>query len=369
MTSWVQVAYAQGSSRPAQIVVSVGPGGARMEYSQARARLSNAVIAKAFRLPRVVRVRRLHNCPLGNLLIETARGRFVVRQLPHQSELELKRTAQFLVYMRQHGFPVLVPLSDRNGRYWYASGEALWSVHPVRDWRLRPLDPSNFSHLTALGKACARYHLAAKGYRKGSEVRTAPERVWQLWNGLRQELPAHLGRVVRVLDEEVDYLAAALESGKLPKGPILFEMDPRRFCFQGQRLRAVLNCDPDSRGPYIFDLANAVNQFCFVNGCYDASRFESFVRAYDDNRFLGLTEWDTFPNALRFSAVRSVCTLLQRVFLDRTATWPEAEGKFQQWFERLRILRRESEGKFGALLSVMATGYEYRRYQRWRDSQ
>ncbi|GBD27152.1 Homoserine kinase [bacterium HR30] len=340
-----------------------------MECGETRAKVSNAAIAKAFGLPRVLRVRRLNNCPLGNVLIETARGRFVIRRLPHRSELELKRTAQFLLYMREHGFPVLVPLTDRSGRYWCSSGEGLWSVHPVREWRLQPLDPANRMQLAAVGEAVARYHLAGKGYRKGAEIKGAPERVWQLWSAVRRVLPVYLTRMVRVIDEEVEYLAGALEVSRLPRGPILLDMDLQRFCFQGDRLRLVLNCDPDCRGPYIFDLANAVNQFCFVRGHYDPSRFEALVRAYDTTRLLALLEWDTFPNALRFSAVRSLCVGLQKVFLDQTEGWPEAEPKVQQWFERLRILRRETEGGFGALLSVMATGYEYRRCQRWRDPQ
>ncbi len=340
-----------------------------MEYCEARAKVSNAAIAKAFGLPRVVRVRRLQNSPLGNVLIETARGRFVVRRLPHRSELELKRAAQFLLYMREHGFPVLVPLTDQAGRYWCSFGEALWSVHPVREWRLQALDPTNPVQLGALGSTVARYHLAGKGYRKGSEVKGAPERVWQLWTAVRPELPVYLSRLVRVIDEEAEYLAGALEVAKLPKGPILLDMDVQRFCFQGNRLAVVLNCDPDCKGPYIFDLAHAVNQFCFVRGHYDPSRFEALVRAYDATRILGLLEWDTFPNALRFSAVRVLCIGLQKVFLDRIESWPEVETRLQQWFERLRILRRETEGNFGALLAVMATGYEYRRCQRSRDSQ
>ncbi|MCX8072365.1 MAG: phosphotransferase [Candidatus Binatia bacterium] len=338
-----------------------------MECVETKARLSTTAIAAAFGLRRVIRVRRLRNSPLGTILLETARGRFVVRRLPPRSDHELKRNAQFLVYMRQHGCPVLAPLTDRNGRYWYGLGPVLWSVHPVREWRLRPLDPNHPPHLRALGESMARYHLAGRGYRKSGETRHTPERLTQLWAAIRPLMPSFLARTTRALDEETEYLAWALDLTKLPRGPLLLDMDPQRFCFQGDRLITVLHCDPDCRGPYIFDLAQAVNRLCFSQGSYDPSRFETLVRAYDAFRLLALLEWDVFPNALRFSAARFLIVGLQRVFLDQTESWAAFESRFHPWFERLRILRREVDGRFGTLRNFMATGYEYRRYQRIRE--
>ncbi len=37
---------------------------------------------------------------------------------------------------------------------------------------------------------------------------------------------------------------------------------------------------------------------------------------------------------------------------------------FRQYFDRLRVLRREKEGGMEGLLMAMATGYDYRKYQR-----
>ncbi|GIW45346.1 MAG: hypothetical protein KatS3mg077_2628 [Candidatus Binatia bacterium] len=338
-----------------------------MEYSPAKVKFNTAAIVTAFGLRGVLRVRRLRNCPLGTMLIETSRGRYVVRRTAPRSDLELKRTAHFLVYLRDHGFPVLVPLTDRNGRYWHPLGATVWSVHPLREWRLQPFDPGNAPQLAALGESLAHYHMAGKGYRKGADSKLTLERVWQLFAAVQPHLPPYLARAGRVLDEEVRYLCSALDVAKLPRGPILVEMDPHRFCFYGNKLRLVLNCEPDSRGPFIFDLANAVNRFCFGKNGYDLDRFETLVRPYDRVRPLGLLEWDAFPNALRLSAARQLCILLQRAFLDQAEPWAALEPKFHEWFDCLRVLRREVEGRFGPLLAVMATGYDYRRYQRSRS--
>ena len=37
---------------------------------------------------------------------------------------------------------------------------------------------------------------------------------------------------------------------------------------------------------------------------------------------------------------------------------------FREFFDRLRVLRREREGGMEALLMAMATGYDYRKYQK-----
>jgi hypothetical protein len=39
---------------------------------------------------------------------------------------------------------------------------------------------------------------------------------------------------------------------------------------------------------------------------------------------------------------------------------------FREFYERLRILRRETEGGMEGLLMAMATGYDYRKYQKVR---
>ena len=44
--------------------------------------------------------------------------------------------------------------------------------------------------------------------------------------------------------------------------------------------------------------------------------------------------------------------------------WARADKDFREFYERLRILRRERDGGMEQLLMAMATGYDYRKYQR-----
>ena len=337
-----------------------------MENSIAKAKTSRNEIVAAFGLPEVLKTRRLRDCPLGTVLIETARGMYIASRW-ERTELELKRAAHFWTYMRRHGLPVPVPVSDRAGRQWLALHHEIWSVHQVKRWCLQPMQDGNLRHLAAVGRTLARYHWAGKGYRKGSEERFSWERLHQLYLCVRSSVPAHLKRTVRVLDEEFEFLGSALEGAKLPRGPILGEVGPDRFCFDGNEVAFVLHCEPDHRGPFLFDLAQAVNRYCFLGRRYRLEPFEALVRAYDRTRPLALVEWDAFPNHLRFSALRGVCMALQKMSADNSGAHEKWEVVFQEWFERLRVLRRECEGGLGALLVFMATAYDYRRLHRQRE--
>ena len=106
-----------------------------------------------------------------------------------------------------------------------------------------------------------------------------------------------------------------------------------------------------------------MNALCVDGEGYDLKRFEALIAGYESLRPLSLAEWDAFPNELRLSALRFTVTRLRDFFL-RPMDGARADKDFREFYERLRILRREREGGMEALLMAMATGYDYRKYQR-----
>jgi len=126
----------------------------------------------------------------------------------------------------------------------------------------------------------------------------------------------------------------------------------------------VLDFDAACRGKFIFDLATAVNALCFVDSQYSLDRFRFLLHGYESVRTLSLAEWDAFPNELRYSSLRFTITRLHDFFLHPLDSDRRVHKDFREFFERLRILRREREGGMEALLMAMATGYDYRKYQK-----
>jgi homoserine kinase type II len=107
-----------------------------------------------------------------------------------------------------------------------------------------------------------------------------------------------------------------------------------------------------------------VNALCFVEGGYQLRRFEAFIAGYESQRTLSLAEWDAFPNELRFSALRFTVSRLKDLVMRPEDDRFRASKDFQQFYDRLRILRREEDGGMDGLLMAMATGYDYRKYQK-----
>jgi homoserine kinase type II len=107
-----------------------------------------------------------------------------------------------------------------------------------------------------------------------------------------------------------------------------------------------------------------VNALCFDGASYALKRFEALIAGYESLRPLSLAEWDGFPNELRLSAFRFTVTRLRDFVLRPTNGALRTDKDFREFYERLRILRRERDGGMDALLMAMATGYDYRKYQR-----
>jgi len=331
-------------------------------YAKISKRESNEIAAE-YGLPRVAAVREVADgLAAACFVLETAKGKFQVNIDHVKSEMELKRELDLLQFLRKHGFPCLVPLADRRGRH-YREWDGKWlSVYRHIDGHYVDPEDITLGQLENVGRVLADLHLLGKAYKKGVDNRFGFDRVAEVYFEARGRLPHYFKRIIRTLDEEIEYLNHYLE-GKLPKGMIHGDLFHGNLKFKGEKVVAVLNFEAASRGKFIFDLANVVNALCFESGRYVLKRFEALLGGYEALRTLSLAEWDAFPNELRFSAFRFAVTRLRDFFL-----FPDDRERinkdFQDFYERLRILRREREGGMEPMLMAMATGYDYRKYQR-----
>ncbi len=295
--------------------------------------------------------------------LNTARGKYLLKIDEVKSELEVKREIDLLLFLRKHAFPCPQPLSDRKGRQYRDLGGKCISLY--RHIEGNTFDSSEFSsgQLEDVGREFASLHLIGKGYKKGIENRFSFDRVFELYRDIRDKLPGYFKKVTRTLDEEVEYLHYYLE-GKLPKGVIHGDLFGDNLLFKGDKVVGVLDFEAACRGKFVYDIATAVNALCFVEGKYHLPRFEALIAGYESLRTLSLAEWDAFPNELRFSALRFTITRLKDFFLRPLDERLRASKDFQEFYDRLRILRREEDGGMEGLLMAMATGYDYRKYQK-----
>jgi homoserine kinase type II len=298
-----------------------------------------------------------------NFLLETNKGKFLLRIDEVKSESEVKREIDLLAFLRKHSFPCPHPMQDRMGRFYRDCGSKCASVFRYYDGRVVPAGRLRPTQLETIGRALGELHVIGKGYKKGIDNRFSFERIADLYLSVRNRLPNYFRKVTRTLEDEIEYLTRYLE-GKLPKGIIHGDLFSDNLLFRGEKLTAMLDFEAACRGKFIFDIATAVNALCFVDGGYSLDRFRYVLHGYESVRTLSLAEWDAFPNELRYSSLRFTVTRLHDFFLKPVDGGQRVDKDFREFFDRLRVLRREKEGGMEALLMAMATGYDYRKYQK-----
>lgn len=298
-----------------------------------------------------------------NYLLETKKGRFVLKIDEVKSELESKQEIDLVLFLKRNSFPCLQPLRSKKGKYYHDIQSKQVSVSRYLDGKELPVEELTLSHLETLGHTLANLHLIGRGYKKGIDNRFSFPKVSLMYRDCRKDLPTHLRNIVRVMDDEVSYLENYLDNN-LPKGLIHGDFFADNVKFKGSRLIGVLDFEAACRAKLISDLATAVNALCYLDGRYRIDRFEALISGYEGLRPLSLPEWDSFPNELRFSALRFTVTRIKDFYLRKVEESQRKYMDYKEFFERLLILRRERDGGMEDLLLAMATGYDYRKYQK-----
>ncbi len=299
--------------------------------------------------------------------IETKRGKYFVKIDEVKSEIEVKQELELLFHLRNQGFSCVQPVKSKSGRVTLEFDGKCLTVSKYLDGSEVPLEALNPTQLTALGHALSNLHLASRTFKKGIENRFSFPRVAAIYREVRRQLPSHLKQIVRVLDDEFSYLENYLDNN-LPKGIIHGDLFPDNVKFKGNRLVGVVDFEAACRGKLIYDLATAVNALCFLEDSYKIERFDALISGYESLRPLSLPEWDSFPNELRFSALRFTVTRMKDFFLRKTDDSQRVHKDFKEFYDRLLILRREKSGGMEDILLAMATGYDYRKYQKSKPS-
>ena len=232
----------------------------------------------------LVRIVASHGITTGsvntNYVLETPRGKHVLRVDEVKGELDVKRELDLLVFLRRQGFPCPQPLADRKGRSYREIGGKCVSLYRYIDGKVLDVARLTTERLELVGRLLAELHTLGKQYKKGIENRFSYDRIAEIYASARDRLPPYFKRIVRTLDDEVDYLRHYLDT-KLPRWIIHGDLFADNLLFKGDKLVAMLDFEAAARGRYVFDLATAVNALCFVDEHYNLKRFEALKAGYE----------------------------------------------------------------------------------------
>ncbi len=296
-------------------------------------------------------------------VIDTQKGHFELRLKSMEDEFDLRREIDLLGFLEKHDFSSPRVIADERGRpFLERDGYCLVLLKLPHGEYLDENDLS-LKQVNSAGKLIADLHMVGRGYKRTVENRYGFDRIFELYAHVRRRMPTYLRKIVRTLDEETEYLGNYLET-KLPKGIIHGTLHKDAMLFKGEQIVCLGDLEAACRGKYVYDLATAVNALCFTDEGYTLERFEALMAGYESVRTLSLAEWDSFPNELRFAALRFAVIRLTEFFSTDREEAERINIDFRRFFDRLRVLRREKDGGMEGLLMALATGYDYRKYQR-----
>jgi homoserine kinase type II len=296
-------------------------------------------------------------------LLEAGKANYELQVRSADDEFDLRRELELLGFLEKHEFPAPRPAVDRRGRPFVEREGRYLILYHVPAGKVLVEEQLSSKQVYAVGKVVGELHMVGRGYKKAIDNRFGFERIFETYAAVRRRMPAYFKKIVRTLDEETEYLGNYLET-KLPKGIIHGTIHVSSAVFKGDTVASLGDFDAACRGKYVFDLATAVNAFCFTDDNYSLERFEALMAGYESLRTLSLAEWDSFPNELRFAALRFAVARLHEFFEAEKDEAERINEDFRRYLSRLRVLRREKEGGMEGLLMAMATGYDYRKYQR-----
>ena len=299
-------------------------------------------------------------------LLETSKGKFFLKIDEIKNHQEARREIDLLLYLRARKFACPQPIPNKQGKYLLEHEGKVVSVYPYIAGKIFPEKTLSLSQLEKIGQALASLHLFGQTYKKGLENRFRFERIAELYQEVRAQLPSYFRQHIHILDDELEHQRQYAEE-RLPKGVIHGDFFADNILFRGGKVVAVLDFEAAGHGKFIYDLATAVNALCYIDDNYLIERFNALLEGYQNVRTLSLGEWDAFPNELRFSALRFTVTRLKDFFLRPMEGRFRINKDFRDFLDRLQVLRRERPGGMDRLLMAMATGYDYRQYQKVRE--
>ncbi|MEX2480626.1 MAG: homoserine kinase [Gammaproteobacteria bacterium] len=239
-----------------------------------------------------------------NYFVTTRRGRYVLTLFEVTPADELDYFLGLMAHLADNAVLSAHPVADRSGGYvrtLKGKPAALVARLPGRSVE-RPGVP----HCAAIGRAMAQMHLAVGSFCGQRANDRGP--AWR--HEVAALLSPHVDAVEReLLDAVIDNDARGRDCGALPGGVIHADLFRDNALFDGERLTGIIDFYYAHNGPFIYDLAVCVADWCFGPEGLDAPRAGALLAAYDTVRVLQPAERAAWP--------RAVCTAGARFWLSR----------------------------------------------------
>ena len=272
-----------------------------------------------------------------NYFLDTQAGRFVLTLFERLDAAHAAACLDLMAHLARRGVPCPVPVADPAGHLLgWLEGKPAALVTRLAG---RAVEAPGAGECAEVGRLLAALHLAGRDF-----AAPLPDVRGKAW---REEAAASL--LPRLTEEEARLLQAemAFQAGfrfpDLARGVIHADLFRDNALFEAGHLSGVLDFYFACRGPWLYDLAIAANDWCIhADGTLDGARVRALLAAYHMLRPLAAIERGAWPVMLRAGALRFWLSRLYDAHFPRSGEL--ATAKDPAHFERVlrdRVARHD----------------------------
>jgi homoserine kinase type II len=276
----------------------------------------------------------------SNFELVTAQGRIFLRVNEGKSEADVAWEADLAAHLASAGVPTPVPMTAADGRRFAVHRGLLVSAfswlrgHHLVDSEVTP------AAAVQIGAALARIHRAGADYPGAARagIYTWPH-IEQRFAAIRAVRDPALAHAVEILGDELAVIAArADERAAAPRSIIHGDLFRDNVLFEDGRLVALLDFEQASAGAPVYDLAVAINDWCWA-GAPRPDIAAALIAGYEGERPLTAAERALLPLEVRAAAVRFTITRITDVYLPGIAN-PDKD--FRAFLARVESWRADA---------------------------
>ncbi len=272
----------------------------------------------------------------SNFFLTTESGRYVLTVFERLTATQLPFYLGLMQHLARKGLPVPEPLETREqALFALVRGKAAAIVTRLPG---KAVQLPSLAQCRQVGAVLARMHLAASDY----AVFQPNLRGIGWWKSTAAALEPHLpDALFSELVEEVIYqdgIARRPDLEQLPAGPVHADLFRDNVLFDGDAVGGVIDFYFAGCGPWLFDLAVTVNDWCvdLDSGAFDPARARALLQAYHEQRPLLEIEHHYWRAMLRAAALRFWISRLHDLHMPRPASvlQPHDPGRFERMLRR-----------------------------------
>lgn len=290
----------------------------------------------------------------SNYVVTTDRARHFVRVNEGKAEVDVAWEARLVTALAEHAFPTPAPRLARDGRPYaplVVEGTRKWvSVFPWRAGRHLAAGDVTPERAATLGKALAQLHAIGlelpPAWRRGSIY--DEEHLAARFERITTVIDRELAHAVELLGVELAEIRAARElRAKATTGLIHGDLFRDNVLWDGETIVGVLDFEQASGGSLAYDLAVAINDWCWFEDRMRVDRIAALIDGYRSVRPLSPGDVKALPIEVRLAAARFTITRITDVYLARV---DNPEKDFRAFLARVEAWQGPALGALSAVL-------------------